>query len=198
MDIYNKILKKGIDCIKKYINNGNDLHVAHENFTLGRECVYQDRLDLLKLLIDNGYNVNHQSAGGNTILSAATFSGNIRMIKYILSLPGCDIDLVDHKNNTPFMKLINSFITKNKKEMVQLFLDHGININMKDSNGNTVKYYLTIGFISLPEFNEMVKKAFKQRKLINRCVRYINKNINAFKKSDLDNLIKDVRAKLLY
>jgi len=76
MDIFNEINRKGIDCIRKYIYDGNNLHVKYKNRILGRECVYKDRLDLLKLLIHNGYNVNHQSASGLTILSAAAFDGN--------------------------------------------------------------------------------------------------------------------------
>lgn len=83
-------------------------------------------ISLVKLLLMAEVDVNVISPADNTALCAAVRSGNIRMVKFLLSVPGIDVN----KSAPSCLSPLGIAVYKNNVEMVKLLLAApGINVN---------------------------------------------------------------------
>jgi ankyrin repeat protein len=89
-------------------------------------------IPLLALLIDNGVDVNAVDSNGNTKLMNILrgYEVNMDLIKYLLSVPGIDVNKCNNNEYTPLHYA-------NKYDIVELLIKAGANINAINSHGNS-------------------------------------------------------------
>ena len=88
-------------------------------------------LGLVKTLLAQGYDINHESAGGVTPLSAAVTGGKQELVRFVLS-KGANVNAAsNHVGETP---LIDAAYTGNL-EIVKLLLAHGAEPCVTDREG---------------------------------------------------------------
>jgi len=200
MNIYSAIAINDVEYAKNYINNNNDLHVISYDI-LGRYCVDHNRLNILKLLVNSGYDINHQNCWGGSTLDRAVYLHKVDFINYIINLPTCNVSIQTESDYTPLIwsarhKFRSKYSFKKIKEIMLLLIRKGANIYHKDSLRKSAIDYL---FDRYPnekkEIDEIVQLA---NSLLNKCTIFVNQNIGKFRKCDLDNLVKDVRKNLIY
>lgn len=123
---------------------------------------------IIDIFLTQGFDINVQNNIGNTILHQAVGRApNVNIIKYLLN-KGANINIVNNIGNTPFHYLMNkakfsilthllnkgiigevvikdggvalSEIIEEIKLMIDVFLEHGFNINSQNNIGNTPLY----------------------------------------------------------
>lgn len=99
-------------------------------------------LEICKILIDRGANINNLSNDGNTALLYASKNGNPDIVKLLLN-QGININIQNKYGISSLMRAVNYGNT----EVVKLLLESGANLDLKDNNGNSVFAYKTNGQI---------------------------------------------------
>ena len=90
-------------------------------------------LEIIKVLLDNGADINVKNNEGKTVLHLASSSGRHEVVKVLLDNKGADIDAKDNQGRTALMvaSVWNDF------EIVTSLVDKGAEINAKDKDGKT-------------------------------------------------------------
>lgn len=99
-------------------------------------AILDNLIELAKLLIDKGADVNIENEFGDTALIYISDMGNLELAKLLLD-KGADINV---KNNYGVTPLMNASINDNI-EMAKFLLDNGADVNAKNNNGNTALSY---------------------------------------------------------
>jgi hypothetical protein len=84
----------------------------------------------VKLLIENGVNVNSQNTFGRTPLHVAVESGNLNLVKLLIE-KGANLDIQDRDGRTP----LHMAAMSNSLDIVKLLIEKGADVNVKDRNG---------------------------------------------------------------
>ncbi len=99
------------------------------------ECT--ERLDILKVLVENGANVNERRKNdGATALHKVR---SYEILEYLVRNNG-NVCAVDKVNNTPLHEWIMEFAQEDKiclREAIDLLVRHGANINARNRDGQT-------------------------------------------------------------
>ena len=113
--------------------------------------VLATRLEVLKMLLDHGADVNTKEAGGRTALMPATWQGDVDRVKLLLDR-GADVNAKDGNGKTVLMMAADGavYITysnngplateeavRQRMDIVKMFLARRADVNAKDSQGNT-------------------------------------------------------------
>lgn len=162
-----------IDLIKKLITAGADVNMCNNlnESPLSLLTPYKDNYeDIMKILIENGANINSQNKFGSTILLNVLQKTGYRLIRPVTYLveKGADINIVATKDKiTPLHRTIKNdhqevaiyLIAKgarqqpnangdlpfhyvyHDKELLDVILKQGVNINIKGNNGNTILHH---------------------------------------------------------
>ena len=85
-------------------------------------------------------NINNIDDNGKNILFDVLISGNIKLIKEILS-EDIDKTLIDRSGKPALF----STQVLNNLELLQLFVNHYVNISLKDVDGNNILYHILQG-----------------------------------------------------
>ncbi|WP_339041993.1 ankyrin repeat domain-containing protein [Spiroplasma endosymbiont of Apeira syringaria] len=97
------------------------------------ETVEVGDLEALKVLLENGADVNYEDQDGNTSLMLAAESGFLEVVKVLLE-NGADVNYESQKNgNRPLMLATR----RGNFEIVKHLIDNGADISYKDCDGNT-------------------------------------------------------------
>ncbi|XP_055838337.1 ankyrin-3-like [Episyrphus balteatus] len=99
------------------------LHCATEN----------GDLEIVKVLLKKGANVNFKTADGLTSLHLACKTGNVEIIDLLLS-SNADINAREHNKLTPLYIAVEN----SRREAAKLLMDHGAKINDEFDNGKTI------------------------------------------------------------
>jgi hypothetical protein len=184
-----------VKLIRYLINLGADVNYKnHEGLSVLRYHIMYENLDVSLVLIDKGANCTEIDTNGNTLLMLSTDilllrsllghganaiinvkndQGNPPIIYHnayenikTLILYGADVNIIDLDGRTSLMHAC----IKNNKQLVQLLLDHGAEINNIDFFGNSVdKYIINKQILTLIRTNINLPTLIKQkeyRKLI--------------------------------
>ena len=120
-----KLLKKGAD-----INQVDNL----KNTALHYAVLYQD-IELAIILIMNGADVNKQNLKGKTPLHIAVQNED-PMLSSILLDSGADMEIKDIYDASPDLLVLDADMIDG--DLLIMFLEHNVNINTKNSNGETI------------------------------------------------------------
>lgn len=99
-------------------------------------AVDNNYISLIKLLIDNGSDINTRDNDRNTALMYAVWNNNIKLVKLLLD-NGADIDNKNKLNNTP----LTYAIKHNNTNIVELLLSNGADVDNENIYGNTPLIY---------------------------------------------------------
>ena len=108
------------------------------------------RLDVLKLLLDHGADVNIKQGGGYTALTSATWSGDVARAKLLLER-GADVNAKDQSGRTVLMiaaeAMVSNGIRPPTEEFVRRFMDvltlfvtSRADVNAKNNDGRTALF----------------------------------------------------------
>ncbi|MBO9999257.1 MAG: ankyrin repeat domain-containing protein [Cyanobacteria bacterium SID2] len=105
------------------------------------DAAMDGRVDRVRQLLDRGVDPNTLAACGRTPLSIAIQSGQIPTIEALLDA-GADPNLPDEDDygnptETPLMLASNTFFATNHREMIQLLVRRGADIDRQDRTGRT-------------------------------------------------------------
>ena len=127
INIFEYLVAQGLDW-NSVDNNGNNLfsYAARGN-----------NLELLKFCVDKGLDYKSINNKGENALLYATYSRRrasvkLDVFKYLEEL-GLEVDLVNWEGQTP----LHNAIRYSDVEMIDFFVDRGVNVNQIDKNGNT-------------------------------------------------------------
>uniref|UniRef100_H2Y4Z8 Uncharacterized protein n=1 Tax=Ciona savignyi TaxID=51511 RepID=H2Y4Z8_CIOSA len=93
-------------------------------------------VEIVKLLVEHGANVNETTTTNSTPLRAACFLGNTPIVDYLIK-NGADAGLANHYNNTCLM--VAAF--RGNLEVVELLLSHGVDMNTQANCGGTALHF---------------------------------------------------------
>jgi len=107
-------------------------------------CAGVDSIDIAKLLLDNGANINEKDNEGGSLLHLAV-SGisiecpedkNLKMLNFLVE-NGAEINVQNNKGDTPLHLAIEAITERclNDMKMVELLLKLGASINIKNNKG---------------------------------------------------------------
>ncbi len=91
---------------------------------------YTGNLELTKLLIELGADVDLAGAAGNTALMGVAFKGSLEMTNLLLT-SGADIDQKNDQGETALIYAVKF----NQPEIAKLLVDEGADVTIKDVNG---------------------------------------------------------------
>lgn len=121
-----KLLLKNQNIIKgiKLKNKDNDtlLHLASKG----------SNVDLIKFLMDQGYDINAMNNSGSKPIHIATREGFIEAVQFYIT-HGMDINESDIVNRT----LLHYAAMTSKPKILKYLIEHGAFVNVKDDNGMT-------------------------------------------------------------
>lgn len=113
------------------------------------KAVIKSRIDLVKLLIDHGADVNGTDTKGKSPLSWAAFKGEINIVTALLE-SNADVNQVDIYGYTPLMFAIKEART----EVVELLIAYGADVNKANIYGHTP---LMIAKYIYPDITSMIQ-----------------------------------------
>ena len=105
-------------------------------------------IDMVRFLIDSGINVNTKNKEGISIFDYTLKNKNDEILKILIENNCIPLDELDSDGNTPLIKIINSDKPDNMKNLVEIMVKNGANINIIDSDG----YYPLIHAIKKKSF----------------------------------------------
>jgi len=116
------LLKKGLD-----VNARDD----QDGRTILMHAAWFGHIDVMRILIDKGADVNAKNKNGATALILAADKGNAEIVSFLID-KGADFNSKDG-NGTALMLAAN----KGNAEFVRFLIDKGADVNAKDSLGYT-------------------------------------------------------------
>ena len=123
-----------------------------------RLAIQEENIEMVRLLLENGANIDQTDELGNTPLFITAYKGNIGMVNLLLE-KGAKIDQATKLGHNPLLIAAN----KEDTEMVKLLLEYGADINHQDNEGFTALH-----LAALKGRTEMVKLLLEYGADINR------------------------------
>ncbi len=128
-----------VETVKALIDAGADIELQDKNkenpFLYASKEGY---VDIVKLTIDAGTNIREINHRGGTALIPAAERGHVEVVKELVDRT--DID-VNYRNDLGWTALLEAIVlgngSENHKQIVQLLIDHGADVNMADREGVT-------------------------------------------------------------
>ena len=111
--LFDAIFIKDVQSVKFCVENGAEINVkgSHVKTFPLHSAVSSGNLAIVKILLQNGANVNIQNRTGKSPLSLAAAGNRLDLVKLLVQ-NGAQIDLKDNQNQTPLdLALINSHDT---------------------------------------------------------------------------------------
>jgi len=147
-DIFEAIQNNDIKAVEAYINRGGSVNIvstATANITPLILAVENDRLEIVKLLIDEKADVNIMDSTGNTALIMAVRNDNAELVKLLIRAkadPNLHINNQGHEFTTPLWLAVD----KSSYEITKLLIKAKADVNIKQ-NGMSV---LTLSMMKTP------------------------------------------------
>ena len=160
IDIISAIKDDNYLVLKELLKKGEDpnqlVEISEDEYApiLFYALRYRVDLDLIKLLIENGADINYLSDDGVGVLDEAVVFGKIETIKYLLNDLGMDVNSTKRKSGmTPFMQAC----CYGDLELISYIKECGADINKRDNNGmNALDYAKKLGQKKVKDFLEKI------------------------------------------
>ena len=160
--IVNSLLQYGFTLLPEHANNSKLLHKAIQNGYLKiLEGLFKSSIDdnilrsstsindlmllhlaikyrqweIAKLLISYGADVNARDTTGKTPILYAIENVDLETIKLLLNN---EVDVEDNR------KLLHLAVKQNRRDMVEVLLEHGVRVNARDKYGATALHYTVL------------------------------------------------------
>jgi len=126
-----RIVKYLLECKADLQDVNNNLDVVH--FLIKNHN--DNNFEILKLLVDGGLDIDKKDEYGQTLLTYGLLVNNTPVIHYLMA-KGASIDNVNNH-----IKSISNIILSDNLDLLEFLMDHQLNINKKDVDGNTPLIY---------------------------------------------------------
>lgn len=140
-DWFTQVYEGNIENIKKMIEykiiEDIDIKDEYGQNALFKVCEY-NKEDIVKLLIENGADINFLNDNGDNILSHACSLGCNTNIIELLIKSGVNINFLSTDGWTPLMCTAYCLDYNNAK----LLIENGANVNLQNKDGNNVLMYI--------------------------------------------------------
>lgn len=134
--IYNAIERKCLESVKLLLDcGGASLELSNKIGNTPLHVAARGSVEIFKLLIEHGCNVNAKNDAGETPLHIAARKSST--ITEILLNNGASIEAVDERKRTPLHHASSAGFVK----IVKLLLNRGACMNAKDEYGRTTPYF---------------------------------------------------------
>ena len=130
-----KSYKPNFDLIRKVIKKGAPLNIPAYFFTPLTAALHYDQIELARLLVENGADVNLKDSDGRYPLNLACKAGNYDLVELMIS-KGAKINVPGKEGYTPLHKAVESG-SKDSLEIVKLLVQKGANVNASTESGYT-------------------------------------------------------------
>jgi len=125
-----------IEIVKLLIEKGANVNIERKDYMmpshpLSMAGYMHDSIELLELLINNGADVYKKDSENRSVLHWTCYSNNIKVVKYLLDY-GMDVNDCTNKQNSPL-----HFAEYASKELIEILIKNGANVNKQDSYGRT-------------------------------------------------------------
>ncbi|WP_406655755.1 ankyrin repeat domain-containing protein [Methanolobus sp. ZRKC2] len=142
-----------LEITRLFINSGANIHASGEvgtpllvaasslhdlGYTSNWDEIESEKVKIIKLLIENGADVNVINSEGETPLHLAAGSGSLKIVKLLIENGG-DVNALDNKMNTP-LHFVVEYGEYRDEEVVKLLLGNGADPSIENMDGITPRY----------------------------------------------------------
>lgn len=127
-------LKKALDVILLLLKLGAATDIKNKDGDTALRLALKFKEEAVRLLLDNGADVNDQDSDGRSALMLASMKDN-RLMVVILLQNGADIDAKDHQNNSALMLILQTSTLRSR--VIELLLKNGATTDIKNKDGDT-------------------------------------------------------------
>jgi ankyrin repeat protein len=132
-ELYNACNNNDEENVIRLIKQGHDINLPDEYMPLLILVTKNKNLTILRILINNGIDIDSKDKYGLTALHYASLINNLDIMNELL-LFGASVDIKDSGGNTALI-----FASKNGYEnIIKLLLNYGANVNASNNIGETV------------------------------------------------------------
>ncbi|MBP5358641.1 MAG: ankyrin repeat domain-containing protein [Treponema sp.] len=127
--------KPNLDLIRKVIKKGAPLNIPGYSFTPLTAALYHEQVELARLLVENGADVNLKDSDNRYPLNLACKAGNYNLVEFMIS-KGAKVNGSGKEGYTPLHNAVESG-SKDSLEIVKLLVQKGANVNASTEAGWT-------------------------------------------------------------
>ena len=137
-------------------------------------CYDGGRLDNIKMLIQNGADIQASDSNGSTVLHFASSNSNQEVVEFLLKLNEISVNATDNSNQTPLM---HACYDGGRLDNIKMLIQNGADIQASDSNGSTVLHLASSNsnqevvefLLKLNEISVNATDNFNQTPLMHAC-----------------------------
>ncbi|MCJ1405926.1 hypothetical protein MMC11_009160 [Xylographa trunciseda] len=128
--------------VEALLVKGADPNVEdHEGSTPLRDAISSNTVRCVQLLLAAGADPQHLDPNGKGLISHAIFMASDTTVLEVLLSHKIDVNAADYTGSTPIMDMTTIYMTSKEDSIVVKILlwmvDHGANLDLQDSDGNT-------------------------------------------------------------
>jgi ankyrin repeat protein len=117
---------KSVELFRMLVEESTDDKEKWKNLAFIKACKYNS-LDVLKILIRKGVDVNYQNEKKETPLIIACSSGSKNVVKFLLE-KGANVNKQGYGNDTPLLKAIHN----GDFQVVKILIEHGADLKLEN------------------------------------------------------------------
>jgi len=149
--VWKEVINNNFEGLKKVLKTLDEMDINKE-YNDDILLVYASKhgyIDIMKLLIEKGAEVNIEDADGMTPLYWAAINNNAHITKFLIEDKGAEVDYEGINSTTALIEASkHGYI-----DIVKLLIANGANINIKASVSKTPLHYaVNIGYMDIAEF----------------------------------------------
>jgi ankyrin repeat protein len=95
-------------------------------------------IDIVKILVTHGSNINHQAQNGDSALFTAVLQKEIEIVEYLIER-GANVNIVTKQGDSSLI-----MASRNRLDIVELLVTHGANVNHQNKTGYTALFMATL------------------------------------------------------
>ncbi len=145
-----QVLKDNIRVLLK-LELGTDIEIE-EDYDLLMFLCRNDRKEVVKDLVKNGFDLDVRNHNDSTLLTKASYFGDLDIVKILLDI-GAKINVNDYFGSALFWSCYNRHINT-----VKILLENGADPNIKDVNNYTILHWTQKDIYKYSKVVKLLKK----------------------------------------
>ena len=142
--LMNSVLFGNVENVKYLLEKGANIELKdNSGSTAFFELFIFDKphdQEIFDLLLAEGVNINQKDEEGETALASAISFGLGKHVEMLLD-KGADITILNNDGESPLSELCVLLNFKKSKKVIDALLKKGVDLNLKDAEGNTISSY---------------------------------------------------------
>lgn len=153
MNLYKAVCRRDLDACQRYLQEKADPNFQNKSYNCWTPlyvAIYSGFHECIKLLLNNGADINMINDKGYAPMHCAMLSRNISTIEILLA-HGADPNIQDNDGDTPLHFL---FTTIPDRDIILLLIKHEADCSIKNKKGVTVEE------LALKSYNSSINEIF--------------------------------------